>query len=80
MAVALSAKLSALLSEVLWKRDPSMIGIVASFQSAVLTNDQREELRQILTDELMDTGLGDDDEPNERGLLLEELIDKLGHL
>jgi hypothetical protein len=80
MAVALSAKLSALLSEVLWKRDPSMIGIVASFQSAELTNDQREELRQILTDELMDTGLGDDDEPNERGLLLEELIDKLGHL
>jgi hypothetical protein len=79
MAVALSGKLSALLSEVLWKRDPSMIGIVA-FQSAVLTNDQREELRQILTDELMDTGLGDDDEPNERGLLLEELIDKLGHL
>jgi hypothetical protein len=79
MAVALSAKLSALLSEVLWKRDPSMIGIVA-FQSAVLTNDQREELRQILTDELIDTGLGDDDEPNERGLLLEELIDKLGHL
>jgi hypothetical protein len=56
-----------------------MIGIVA-FQSAVLTNDQREELRQILTDELMETGLGDDDEPNERGLLLEELIDKLGHL
>jgi hypothetical protein len=80
MAVALSAKLSALLSEVLWKRDPSMIGIVASFQSAELTNDQREELRQILTDELMETGLGDDDEPNERGLLLEELIDKLGHL
>jgi hypothetical protein len=80
MAVALSGKLSALLSEVLWKRDPSMIGIVASFQSAELTNDQREELRQILTDELMDTGLGDDDEPNERGLLLEELIDKLGHL
>jgi hypothetical protein len=57
-----------------------MIGIVASFQSAELTNDQREELRQILTDELMETGLGDDDEPNERGLLLEELIDKLGHL
>jgi hypothetical protein len=80
MAVALSGKLSALLSEVLWKRDPSMIGIVASFQSAELTNDQREELRQILTDELMETGLGDDDEPNERGLLLEELIDKLGHL
>jgi hypothetical protein len=79
MAVALSGKLSALLSEVLWKRDPSMIGIVA-FQSAELTNDQREELRQILTDELMETGLGDDDEPNERGLLLEELIDKLGHL
>lgn len=80
MGLAISAKLSALLSEVVWKRNPSMIGIVASFQNIGLTDDQREELRQILTDELIETGLHENDEPNERGLLLEELIDKLGHL
>jgi hypothetical protein len=80
MALNLPAELSALLSEVLWKRHPSMIGIVASLQNVVLTDDQREELRQALTDEFMDTGLRENDEPNDRGLLLEELIDKLGHL
>jgi hypothetical protein len=80
MALALPAKLSALLSEVVWKRNPEMIGIVASFQNVGLTDNQREDLRQALTDELMETGLREDDEPNERGLLLEELIDKLGHL
>jgi hypothetical protein len=80
MALTLPAEMSALLSEVLWKRNPSMMGIVASFQNVGLTDDQREELRQTLTDELIETGLCEDDEPNKRGLLLEELIDKLGHL
>jgi hypothetical protein len=80
MALHLPPKLSALLSEVLWKRDPSLVGVVASLQDIQLTADQREELRQMVTDELMETGLRDDDEPNERGLLLEDLIDRLGHL
>lgn len=80
MALPLPAKMSALLSEVLRKRNPSMIGIVASFQNVALTDDQREELRQAVTDELIETGLRDNDEPNERGLMLEELIDRLGHL
>ena len=80
MALPLPPKMSALLSEVLWKRDPSMIGVVASLQDVQLSDDQREELRQAVTDELIETGLRDDDEPNERGLLLEELIDRLGHL
>lgn len=80
MALPLPSKMSELLSEVLWKRDPSMIGVVASLQEVQLSEDQREELRQAITDELMETGLRDDDEPNERGLMLEELIDRLGHL
>jgi hypothetical protein len=58
----------------------SAIDIVASFQDAGLTEEQQDELRQTLTDEIMETGLREDDEPNGRGLLLEELIDKLGHL
>ena len=80
MALPLPHKLSALLSEVIWKRDPNLIGPVSSLQDVQLTHDQREELRQAVTDELIETGLRDDDEPNERGLLLEELIDRLGHL
>lgn len=80
MALHLPPKMSALLSEVLWKREPSLVGVVASLQDIQLTADQREELRQVVTDELMETGLRHDDEPNERGLLLEELIDRLGHL
>ena len=58
----------------------SLIGAVASLQKIQLTAEQREDLRQAVTDELIETGLRDDDEPNERGLLLEELIDRLGHL
>ena len=80
MALQLPSKMSELLSEIVWKRDPSMIGAVASLQDIQLTDDQREDLRQAVTDELIETGLRDDDEPNERGLLLEELIDRLGHL
>lgn len=78
--MALPAKLSALLSEVVLKRNPEMIAIIASLQNVGLTDDQREDLRQALADELLETGLRENDEPNERGLLLEQLIDKLGHL
>ena len=73
---SLKAKLTTLLGEVLRKRDPSMMTLVASSQHVELTDEQRDELRQILTDEFIETGLREDDEPNERGLLLEELIDK----
>lgn len=69
-----------LLSEVIWKRHPELIGVLSSLQDGQLTEEQREELRQALTDEFTETGLRDDDEPNARGLLLEELIDRLGHL
>ena len=80
MALQLPSKMSEMLSEIVWKREPSLIGAVASLQKIQLTAEQREDLRQAVTDELIETGLRDDDEPNERGLLLEELIDRLGHL
>jgi hypothetical protein len=48
----------------------SMMGMVASRQDVGPTDDRRDELRQTLTDELMETGLCEDNEPNERGLLL----------
>lgn len=69
-----------LLSEVIWKRCPAMGGVLGSLQEVQLTEYQRDELRQAVADEFVETGLRADDEPNERGLLLEELIDRLGHL
>lgn len=48
--------------------------------SSKITNDypraQKEIIKNILTDELVESGLGHDDEPNEYGKFLEELNDK----
>jgi len=69
-----------LLREVVSTHCPSLLPIVVSIGSADLTTDQREEIRNALAAELVQNGLGEDDEPNERGLLLERLIDLLGHI
>jgi hypothetical protein len=79
MALKLSPKMIELLTEVIRKRCPHLIGLLASSQVTELTDFQRDELREAVTDEFCETGLREDDEPNERGLLLEDLVDRLGH-
>ncbi|MGZ3595248.1 MAG: hypothetical protein ACXU9G_06275 [Syntrophales bacterium] len=69
-----------LLREVLLKLRPPLLTMIDSIGIVPLTDNQREELRSVVADELVETGLGKDDEPNERGLLLEHLIDRVGHL
>lgn len=44
-----------------------------------LTNDDIEKLRSIICDELINRGLGPDDNVNDYGVFLEDLIDDLGH-
>lgn len=44
-----------------------------------LTNDDIEKLRSIICDELINRGLGSDDNANDYGVFLEDLIDDLGH-
>lgn len=44
-----------------------------------LTNDDIEKLRSIICDELINRGLGSDDNVNAYGVFLEDLIDDLGH-
>jgi hypothetical protein len=39
---------------------------------------ERETMRDLLSDEFVETGLGPDDEPNQRGLLIEAAIAWLG--
>jgi hypothetical protein len=69
-----------LLREILLRHRSPLSTMIDSIGIVPLTNEQREELRGVIADELVETGLGKDDEPNERGLLLERLIDRLGHL
>lgn len=66
-----------LLSEVVRKRCPHLTGLVASLENVELTDAQRDELWDAVANEFSETGLKEDDEPNERGLVLEDLIGRL---
>lgn len=66
--------------EALLNRAPDFLNLLDSPEDVRLSADQRDELRQIVTDEFCATGLREDDEPNARGLILEDIIDRLGRL
>ena len=71
--------LQTLVEDVLRRRaveDPELIEAVLR---RGLTDESREVIRGVLADELIDSGLADDGEPNERGRLVETAIDWLGH-
>jgi hypothetical protein len=65
----------ALLHEVLGKREPLLVQRVSNEGLASLTDDERSRLTGAISDEFTSTGLQPDDEPNARGLTLEELLD-----
>ena len=80
MAIRLPPNMAVLLSEAVTKHRPDLTDLLSVLPNEELSEDQREELRQAVADELCETGFREDDEPNRRGLILEELIDRLGHL
>jgi hypothetical protein len=71
---------SSLLREALARFRPDLLERLATLGQVPLTNDEREDLRAAVAQELLASGLADDDEPNERGYALEEVIDALGRL
>ncbi len=71
--------LTNLIENVLASRAPDKLPLLASIQSRMLAEDDREAIREVLADELLESGLGPDSEPNERGRLIEAAIDWLGH-
>lgn len=77
--VRVPKRLHDLLREVLLKHQPSMVPLLSSGGELSLNPDQREPLRRSLGKELCESGLMPDDEPNARGLALEELIDLVGN-
>jgi hypothetical protein len=71
--------ISRLISDVLRARAPEQRHLLAQLGREPISVDQREAIRVILADELIARGLDPDDEPNERGQLIEAAIDWLGH-
>jgi hypothetical protein len=70
-----------LLREVVMRHRPDLENLLDTLGKIPLGDDDRESLREAVHDEYLSTGLKNEDyEPNERGLWLEELIDRLGHL
>lgn len=67
------------LTELVGRRSPIDLAIVAAIKARELSADERERLREIVADEFVEYGLGPDDEPNSRGLLLDDIIAWLGH-
>lgn len=76
----LSADELALLRQVVTARRPEVTPWVNRLENKPLSEEEREELQQALLEELLETGLSDDDEPNARGRELDELIGKLAQL
>jgi hypothetical protein len=72
-------QLLALLTGILARREPSLLAAFVG-EDATLTSDQREEIRLVVADELLQFGLDDDQDHTSYGRLLEDLIDLLGRL
>jgi len=63
--------------EIVKRRNPEMLSFPFFSTRFGLTEDQREEIREVLADELVEYGLKKNSEPTEYGLLIENLIDLL---
>jgi hypothetical protein len=66
-----------LMREVLKHHAPMDDDLKIAITKNALTADQRTLLCHLITLELVGTGLREDDEPNERGLRLEALLDEV---
>jgi hypothetical protein len=67
-----------LIETVLQDRAAQSAALIAALRSGPVSVDDRERMRECLADELLETGLEGDTEPNERGRLIEAAIDWLG--
>lgn len=68
-----------LLLEAVERNAPELIPLVKQLGAFPLSKEQRENIREAVADELVKTGLNKDSEPNERGLLLDDIIGLLGN-
>jgi hypothetical protein len=70
----------AILRDAVHRHSPAMASRLGTLGAIALNDEEREALRNAVLRELLESGLGDDDEPNGRGLDLEAIVDDLGRL
>jgi len=73
----LTVEAKRLLEEVVRRHRPELLSSLSKIDFETLSKDEALALMNAVTSELCASGLGPDDEPNERGYLLESLIDSL---
>ncbi len=73
----LSRSESTLLLEVVAKRRPELLALAAAAAEGRLNLHERKKLIDVVAAELLATGFAGDDEPNRRGLALENLLDRI---
>jgi hypothetical protein len=76
----LSQKMFSLIIDIIQRRSPKLLNLPFFNGNESLTDIEREELREVLSDEFCEFGLKADSEPNDYGLLIEHSIDEIGHL
>ncbi len=67
-----------LIKDIICARAPDLVDVIARIGSEAIPHSDAERVREILADELVENGLGPDDEPDERGRLVELAIDFVG--
>ncbi|HVS11290.1 MAG TPA: hypothetical protein VMS76_15580, partial [Planctomycetota bacterium] len=56
-------------------RAPELLPVLRDGSQVLIREDQKRVIQELIGDEFVETGLRADDEPNDRGLDLETLID-----
>ncbi len=75
----LSSEMTALLRRTIERHEPQLLPLVDAMGDSPLNETDREALRGAVLSELLVEGLDSSDEPTPYGLVLEQLIDALGH-
>jgi len=68
-----------LLNTIVQRRIPTLARVTQAIGFLGLSEDQREEIRLALADELCEAGLAGDGEPNRYGSALDDIIGKLAN-
>ena len=75
MSKSLPSEMEYMLKDIISRRCPSLVDISKKIELSILTEVEKKSVIDVLTEEFCATGLGKDDEPNGRGVLIDDLID-----
>jgi hypothetical protein len=69
-----------LLHSIVARRKGELLPLLAALRDRTMVGEEREALRGVVLEELLERGLQAGDEPTAYGLKLEDVIDWLGHV